>query len=228
MFRSGSTLAEHLLTADVTVASGGEMDVLTSLIRSSLSPFPAALRSTPAERLAAISRDYQSQLARVFPAARWVTDKRMENFYYVGLIRSLFPHARIVHTTRDALDTCLSIYFLHLDPAIGYASDLQDIGHYYRLYRRLMRHWQELYGDGIFELNYDALVRDPAPTVQALFEYCGLTWSDELLDFAGRTGSIKTASVWQVREPLYRRSSGRAAAYAEELSSLKAELASEV
>jgi tetratricopeptide (TPR) repeat protein len=224
MFRSGSTLAEHLLAADARVAAAGELDLLPRLVQAHLSPFPAALSRLPPASLAPLAREYQGNLARLYPRAGWVTDKRPENFFYIGLIKTLFPHARIVHTTRDALDTCLSIYFLPLDPRLSYALDLQDIGHYFRQYRRLMAHWETLYREDIFDLSYDTLVRDPRVTAQQLFEFCGLPWQDTHLDFAARPASIKTASVWQVREGLYRRSSGRAGHYAAELAGLAAEL----
>jgi tetratricopeptide (TPR) repeat protein len=224
MFRSGSTLAEHLLAADGSVAAAGELDLLPRLVREHLAPFPAALSRVPVASLAALAREYRATLARLYPQAGWVTDKRPDNFFYIGLIKTLFPQARIVHTTRDALDTCLSIYFLPLDPRLSYALDLEDIGHYFRQYRRLMAHWEALYREDIFDLSYDTLVRDPRATAQRLFEFCGLPWQDTHLDFASRAASIKTASVWQIREGLYRRSSGRARHYAAELAGLAAEL----
>ncbi len=224
MFRSGSTLAEHLLAADARVAAAGELDLLPRLVQMHLMPFPAALSRTPGLKLVQLAQEYRDTLARLYPQAGWVTDKRPDNFFYIGLIKTLFPQARIVHTTRDALDTCLSIYFLPLDPQISYALELEDIGHYFRQYRRLMAHWQALYGEDIFDLSYDTLVREPRTTAQRLFEFCGLPWKDTHLEFATRAASIKTASVWQVREGLYRRSSGRARHYAEELAGLAAEL----
>jgi hypothetical protein len=125
-----------------------------------------------------------------------------------------------VHTTRNALDNCLSIYFLHLDQRMSYALDLMDIGHYHRQYRRLMRHWHALFGEELLEFNYDALVSDPQPAARRLLEFCGLPWDEAVLNFAGRAGSVRTASVWQVREPLYRHASGRARHYARELAAL--------
>ena len=83
----------------------------------------------------------------------------LDNFLYVGFIKRLFPDAKIVHTTRDPLDTCLSIFFLHLEQRMSYALNIRDIGHFYREYRRLMAHWNREFGGDIFEFNYDALVK---------------------------------------------------------------------
>jgi hypothetical protein len=157
----------------------------------------------------------------MFPGASRVTDKRPDNFLRIGLIKSLFPEARIVHTTRDPLDNCLSIFFLHLDHSMGYAFDLLDIGHYYRQYRRLMAHWQRCFGNDLFEINYDSFVHQPAVHAARLFEFLGLEWNDGYLSADSRTQAVKTASVWQVREPIYTRSSGRAAHYRAQLSDLR-------
>ena len=160
-------------------------------------------------------------LARLFPHGERVTDKRPDNFLYIGLIKSLFPDAKIVHTVRDPLDNCLSIYFLHLDHGMSYALDLADIAHYYAQYRRLMAHWKTLYGADIFDLDYDALVREPRPAIERLTQFCGLEWEEACLSFEQAARAVKTASVWQVRERLYQRSSGRWRNYAAHIAPLQ-------
>jgi len=225
MFRSGSTLTERLLAGSAGVVNGGELDLLPYLVHSMLAPFPISIASASDALLGQVAARYLGGIAALFPGAACVTDKWPENFINVGLIRTVFPQARIVHTTRDPLDTCLSIFFLHLNPQMSWALDLTDIGHYFRQYRRLMAHWQSIYGEAILEFNYDDLVRDPRTAVQRLLEFCGLEWNEACLDFSRRPGSVKTASVWQVREALYQRSSGRARHYAHELAELAAYLA---
>jgi tetratricopeptide (TPR) repeat protein len=220
LFRSGSTLAEQLLAAHPGLFAGGELDLLPRLA-SAITPFPQSLASISADRLASLAARYRDELQQLFPGATHVTDKRLDNFLLLGFIKSLFPHARIVHTTRDPLDNCLSIFFLHLDPAVSYAHELMDIGHYFRQYRRLMLHWQHRFGADLFELNYDSFVREPAAQAARLFEFLGLQWHDRYLSPDTREGAVKTASVWQVRESIYTRSSGRAANYRVELSGLR-------
>jgi tetratricopeptide (TPR) repeat protein len=224
MFRSGSTLAEQLLAQHPQVTAGGELDLLPQLVGSRLTPFPAALAAASAATLGELAAQYRAGLARLFPGAARVTDKRLDNWRYIGLIKRLFPEARIVHTTRDPLDTCLSIFFLHLDQRLGYALDLMDIGHYWKQYRRLMAHWSALYGEDLLEFNYDTLVSDPRPAVERLLAFCELGFEPACLTPGMRGGAVKTASVWQVREPLYRRSSGRARHYRRELAPLAAYL----
>ena len=140
---------------------------------------------------------------------RLLTDKRPDNFLHIGLIKTLFPGAKIVHTRRNPLDNLLSLYFLHLDPGMAYALDLADAAHWYGQYERLMAHWKALYPNDIFDLDYDQLVQEPKPVIEGLLGFLGLQWDGSLLDFHRGGTPVKTASVRQVREPLHPRSSGR-------------------
>ena len=225
MFRSGSTLAEQLLARHPSVTAGGELDLLPTLVETALTPYPAAAAGCDPDSIRSLAARYLDGLAQLFPGSAYVTDKRPDNFLHIGLIKRLFPDARIVHTTREPLDNCLSIFFLHLDQRMGYALDLLDTGHYYREYRRLMQHWQALYGEDLLEFSYDRLVADPRPAIERLLAFCGLPWDEACLAAAPPRGAVKTASVWQVREGLYRRSSGRSRHYARELAALAAYLA---
>src|SRR5882724_313871 len=220
MFRSGSTLLEQLLAGHPSITAGGELDFIPRAVNTVLAPFPDSFDSIPAEQLSRLAADYRAMLVERFPEAINVTDKRPDNFLYIGLIKALFPQAKIVHTVRDALDNCLSIYFLHLDPAMSYALDLMDIGHHYRQYVRLMSHWKRLFGADILDVSYDSLLRDPKPQLEQVLAFLGLDW-DEGCASVGPGRAVKTASVWQVREPLYTRSSGRSRHYAKQLEDLR-------
>jgi tetratricopeptide (TPR) repeat protein len=225
MFRSGSTLTEQLLAHCPGVAAGGELDFIPRLVAGELEPFPESMQRLSAADLNGLAARYRAELARLPGRPVHVIDKRPDNFLYLGFIKTLFPQARIVHTTRDPLDNCLSIYFLHLDQQMSYSLDLMDIGHYYREYRRLMSHWQRQFGADIHECNYDALVHEPLPTLEALCHFLGLEWRGQLPRPAPPNRAIKTASVWQARAPLYVTSSGRARNYRHQLSALRDYLA---
>lgn len=226
MFRSGSTLAERLLAAHPAVRAGGELGLIPGLVNGPLRPFPASMAAISADALARMARSYAEELRRRCAGAKYATDKRPDNFLYLGLIKKLFPQAKIVHTTREPLDNCLSVYFLHLDHGMSYALDLRDIGHYYRQYRRLMAHWRALYGKDVIDFDYDAFVRDPKPAAARLFEFLGLEWQDRYLELPAR-GAVRTASVWQVRESIYQRSSGRSRHYRTWMQELERELQEE-
>jgi tetratricopeptide (TPR) repeat protein len=225
MFRSGSTLVEQLLAGIPGVAAGGEIDFLPRFVNTEMMPFFDSMAALTADRLDSAATRYREELKRVSAQAEIVTDKRPDNFMHIGLIKALFPDAKIVHTVRNPLDNCLSIYFLHLEQQMSYGLDLNAIGHYYREYRRLMAHWKKEFGADIFDFDYDVLVDQPQKTLGELCAFLGLQWSGELPKVALHSGAIKTASVWQVREPLYKSSSGRAAHYGDELKDLREYLA---
>jgi hypothetical protein len=225
MFRSGSTLTEQILAAHPRVTPGGELELLPRMVATELSPFPERMPRVKAADMERLAAAYAGTVSRLFPEAELVTDKRPDNFLYVGLIKILFPKARIVHTRRQPLDNCLSVYFLHLNPEMSYALDLVDAGHYLRQERRLMAHWASLFGPDILDFSYDALVRDPEPSAARLLEFCGLEWSDACLRFHQLDNAVRTASVWQVRQPLHQRSSERWRNYERRLGPLREALA---
>jgi Tfp pilus assembly protein PilF len=222
MFRSGSTLVEQILASHSHVTAGGEIDLLPQMAAEHLGPL---LRQSPGPvdvaRLRPLSSRYLDGLAARFPGAYRITDKRPDNFLHIGLIKTLFPDARIVHTRRDPIDNCLSVFFLHLSHAMPYALDLLDTAHWYRQHQRLMAHWKSLYGEAILEVDYDNLVVDPKPSLEALLAHCGLAWEDACLSFHQTRSIVMTPSAWQVRQPLYARSSGRWRHYEHHLAPLR-------
>jgi hypothetical protein len=117
----------------------------------------------------------------------------------------------------------LSNWFLHLDQSMAYALDLEDAAHWYGQHQRLMAHWKTLYPD-ILTVDYDALVADPRPEIERILAFCGLDWDPAVMDFHKAGGAVRTASVWQIREPLYRKSSGRWRNYEAHLGGLRAAL----
>lgn len=208
MFRSGSTLVEQILAGHSSLAAAGELDLVPALVPT-IGDYPEAVAAASGRTLDAWREFYLAGMPPSDRGGRRVTDKRPDNFLHIGFIKTLFPDAKIVHTRRNRLDNLLSLYFLHLGPGMPYGLDLADADHWHRQYERLMAHWKSLYPDDIFDVDYDALVRDPKPLLNRLTDFLGLEWDESLLDFHRREGAVKTASVWQVREPLHARSSGR-------------------
>ena len=224
MFRSGSTLIEQMLARHSAVTAGGELEFLPAVVAEQLQPYPQSLVGLGAEQLDALRADYLGQLRCLFPGAALVTDKRPDNFLHIGLIKTLFPGARIIHTVRDPLDNILSAYFLYFSESVAYSERLDDIAHYYAQYRRLMDHWRTLYGDGMFAVDYDQLVADPRSVLTPLLDFLGLDWEESCLDQNSAESAVRTASVWQVRRPLHRKSSGRWRNYAQELEGVRIKL----
>lgn len=219
MFRSGSTLVEQILAGHSGIAAAGELELLPR-IAAEIAGYPEALASADDARIRSWREAYLAGTSRFARDGALVTDKRPDNFLHVGLIKALFPNAKIVHTRRNRLDNLVSLYFLHLDPEIAYALDLRDAAHWYGQYERLMAHWKALYPDDIFDVDYDELVRSPEPLLKELVAFLGLEWESGLLDLERRERPVRTASVWQVRRPLHARSSGRWRNYRDQLKPL--------
>jgi tetratricopeptide (TPR) repeat protein len=208
MFRSGSTLVEQILAGHSRIQGGGELEFIPELVRR-IADYPSAVATADETTVGNWRRFYLDGLARIAREGALITDKRPDNFVHIGLIKTLFPGAKIVHTRRNRLDNLLSLYFLHLDPHMAYALDLDDAAHWYGQYERLTAHWKALYPNDIFDVDYDELVRSPEKVVKGLLKFLGLGWEQSVLDFDRMQRPVKTASVWQVREPLHARSSGR-------------------
>ena len=220
MFRSGSTLVERILGSHPQVTAGGEIDLLPGLVRQRFGPAPQVFTPLDSATLRQWRDAYLQGCASLFPGADCLTDKRPDNFLNIGLIKQLFPDALIVHTRRQPLDNCLSIFFLHLAHSMPHALDLLDTAHWYRQYQRLMTHWKTVYGDDIHDVDYDDLVSNPRSVIEALLAHCRLPWSDRCELFHEAGGVVSTPSGWQVRRPLYTRSSGRWRNYAHRLGAL--------
>jgi hypothetical protein len=146
-----------------------------------------------------------------------VTDKLPGNFLILGLIRTFFPKARIIHCSRDPLDTCLSCYFTHFDAAQPYAYDLTELGEYHQLYQQMIGSQASIVDEhSMLDVKYEELVRDFETGARRLVEFCGLDWDLRCLDFM---------SLYQVRQAPYQRSIGRWKHYASHLGPLEKALA---
>jgi hypothetical protein len=143
------------------------------------------------------------------PEAARITDKMPSNFRFIGFIRMALPNARIIHTRRDPLDTCISC-FSRLFGKKSFTSDLGTLGRYYRSYETLMSHWRDvLPPEAMLEVQYEELVSDFENQARRLVAYCGLDWDERCLAFHKTKRPVRTASVTQVRQPIFASSVGR-------------------
>ena len=220
MFRSGSTLMEQILAAHPAITAGGEIDYF----QRKASPFPEVVLGMDKDQLQTLGRGYNTLLEQLFPGADRVSNKRPDNFLYLGLIRALFPNARIIQTRRHPLDNCLSLFFQPLDTSLAYANSLQDAGHYYLQYCRVMSHWQPLLDENLLTVDYEELVSAPRETIATVLGFLQLDWQEQCLMFHEVDNRVRTASAHQVRQPMYQHASGRWQHYTGALASLHDEL----
>lgn len=216
MLRSGTSLAEQILASHPEVSGAGELAFWSARLATLLPRTPDDTSLAPdTEELAQAGQDYLDHLHTMSPGAARVIDKLPTNFLALGLISVALPGARIIHMRRHPIDTCLSIYFQHFEAINTYTHDLEDLAHYYRQYRRLMRHWRAaLPRDAMLEVPYEELVADPAGWTRGLLEFLELPWDPRCLDFQRTQRPVVTASKWQVRQPITAGSIGRWRRYA--------------
>ncbi|MFC0444295.1 tetratricopeptide repeat-containing sulfotransferase family protein [Pseudidiomarina halophila] len=210
MFRSGSTLVEQMLGAHTEIVSGGELEFFPRLWRrietQGLSGF---LQQQSNAELAQLGSDYLNFVRERLGEVSYFTDKRPDTIWLLGLIKQVLPQAKFIVTRRQPLDNALSVYFTRLGPAMSYANRFEDILAFMEMERELLAHWQTVFGDHLQVVDYDDLVVDPERELGAVLRGLGLDWQEQCLDFHQRANSVRTASVWQVRQPLYQSSSGR-------------------
>ncbi len=227
MPRSGTTLVEQIISSHSLVYGAGE---LTALARVELElekmlddkgGFPDSIEQLDDKQLSEMSNDYLSRLPDVPAGTLRITDKLPGNYLRIGLIKILFPNARIIHCVRNPLDTCLSIFTNYFADGYKYGYDLEELGKYYLDYERLMQHWNSLFQEGIYQVQYEELVADQRAISQQLIDYLGLDWEPRCLDFHENKRAVKTASNVQVRQPLYKNSIGKWKNFAGQLQPLK-------
>jgi tetratricopeptide (TPR) repeat protein len=226
MPRSGSTLVEQILASHPEIGAAGEVMLLPrqaeALGRGEIAlPYPASALTAPAEVFAEAGDRYRRQLRARVPRGRLVTDKLPVNFLHVGLIRMMLPGAHVIHTRRDPADTCLSCFAQAFTKGLPYTNDLGELGRYYRAYAELMDHWRAVLPEAfVLDVDYQTLVGDFEQQVRRMLDFCGLAWDPACLDFHQLQRPVLTASLAQVRRPIYPDSIGRAARYGERLRPL--------
>ncbi|MGB5279418.1 MAG: sulfotransferase [Gammaproteobacteria bacterium] len=228
MPRSGTTLVEQILASHPEIHAAGELNHIEKLAASMSAntghdlSYPKTLNQFNKADIQSIA-DTQEKLINALAVnnASRVTDKMPVNFLHLGLIALLFPKAHIIHCRRNPLDTCLSCYFQNFSGNHAYASDLTNLGHYYREYERLMLHWSSVLPVKIHHVSYERLVSEPKISSRKMLGYLDLEWHEACLHFHRTQRNIHTASVVQVRQPLYSTSVGRWRHYDKYIHSLK-------
>ncbi len=212
MPRSGTTLIEQILASHSQVYGAGELADLPRLIGEQFGPldspeFGAAVRQAEPYDFEHLGADFVASLRHHSSQAKFITDKSPSNFLYIGFIRLSLPNAKIIHSMRDPVDTCLSLFKSFFTSSEHYhAYDLREIAGYYRLYRDLMTHWRGLFPDFIQDMRYEDVVAEQEASTRRILSYCDLDWEDACLAFYETERSINTLSMTQVRKPMYQTS----------------------
>ena len=228
--RSGTSLIEQILASHSQVHGAGELD----LARRDTEAFPIfsnrpqspqfSLADLNADIVRQVAGRHEARLVELGAGAARVVDKMPDNYLYLGLLAILFPSATFIHTRRDLRDVAVSCWITQFY-SIRWTSNQQDMVHRFKQYLRLMDHWRTVLPAPLHEVDYEETVNDLEAVARRLVAACGLDWEPACLDFHKTRRPVATASLAQVRQPIYKQSVARWKNYEHELGDLFSALA---
>lgn len=228
MPRSGTTLIEQILASHSSVFGAGELNDIKMIagqahsLSSIKAAYPEYLSGLNSAALLRMASEYLKRVQNMAGDDRItrIIDKHPLNFQFVSMIFSMFPHARIIHTIRDPLDTCLSCFFQNFTKGQDYSFDLSTLGHFYNDYQRLMEHWESVYPGRICHVKYETVLAQQESETRRMLDFLGLDFEASCIDFHKTQRKVSTASFMQVRQPIYKTSQNRWMNYRNELREL--------
>ncbi len=224
--RSGTTLIEQVLASHSRVHGAGELPlaqrsfVAIPGMMGHAGPPVKCIPHLDAKTIGNLAEQHLGWLrARDGGGAERVVDKMPDNYMHVGLLATLFPSATFIHCRRDLRDVAVSCWMTDFG-MIRWANEPEQIAVRFGQYRRLMNHWRAVLRASIHEVDYAETVTDLEAVARRLVTACGLEWQPACLEFHRTRRPIRTASLAQVRQPIYRTSVSRWKNYEHELAEL--------
>ena len=234
MPRSGTSLVEQIIASHPAVHGAGELELAYEMVLSAIRQYPSNIPGNGGgghypDCLASLSQPQIDQLGAEYlwglvplspPNAVRVSNKMPLNFTHHGRLQKALPGARIIYVKRNPLDTCLSCFMTDFNVGNEFKYSLPHLAHFYKLHEKIMTHWKQTLRLPLLEVNYEDLVKNQLPESQRLIAFLGLPWDEKCATFHQTKRTVATASVQQVREPIYDRSIDRWKHYAPWLTDL--------
>ena len=209
MPRSGTTLIEQILSSHPDIHGAGELKFLSRIIEEN-GGMPGGIKDVLPEKLRAMAGGYIAKVAPLSHGKLYVVDKMPANFMHAGLIHMMLPNAKIIHSRRDPVDTCLSCYSKLFGGEQSFTYNQAELGQFHRDYQKLMAHWRAVLPSSNFlEVDYEQVVEDIETQARRMLDFIGVPWNSDCLAFYETKRPVRTASVNQVRKPVYKSSAGR-------------------
>ncbi len=217
MPRSGTTLIEQIISSHKDVCGAGELSYLEDSIKNLINFQPnksekfwkklTDFNEFNYDKLKLLQSEYIDKLNAHNYKEEVITDKAPLNFRWIGFIKSIFPNSKIIHCNRDGMDTCYSNFKNAFSGrSLGFCYNLDKLGNYYNFYKDLMSFWKEKFKDEIYDLSYEKLINDNKEEIKKLLDFCELEWDENCLNHHENKKVVATASLAQVRSPVYKSS----------------------
>ena len=211
MPRSGTTLIEQIISSHNQVLATSENNYLSSFIKDNyLDGFVLSSKKILKDLYSKENffQDYVFKSISEYNFKSQVyTDKSVQNFFWLGFIKVFFPNSKIIITDRNSKDVCLSIFKINFKNGfMNFSYNQKDIANFYNLYLELTNYWKKLFPNDIYVAKYENLIKDPEIETRKLIDFCELEWDSNCLRHDKNRSAIKTASVSQARQPIYKSS----------------------
>ena len=212
MPRSGTSLLEQIITSHSKVYGGGELPILSNLIKENLIEKHKIQESSVLnlfndnKRIQSISSEYSNYINYFNFNEEFITDKAPLNFRWIGFIKIFFPNAKIIHCKRDPKNNCLSLYKNFFVAGLNFSYSEKDLVKYYKAYLNIMNFWNSKKDIEILNINYEDLINDKEGQIKTILKHCNLEWEENCLNFHKNKNPIKTMSTAQARKPIYKTS----------------------
>ena len=208
MPRSGTTLVEQILSSHNDVYGAGELNYIYKIVEENIfNQGEIKLKDITIKDLQNYQNQYLEYIKKHSSKKKFFVDKALLNFKWIGLIVNIFPNCKIINCLRDPLDTCISNYKNTFGSSrLDFCYDLENLGIYYNLYDDIMSHWNKLYPNKIINFKYEELIENPEDKTKKLLEFCNLKWDENCLNFFKNKRAVATASLVQIRNPIYKTS----------------------
>jgi len=201
--RCGSTLLEKIIASNSKkIQIGEETEILLNFVKQEQILKQRNIHSSTYEFRKKIIDEYEKKGILLKEKDLIFTDKSLENFYFIGFIKEIFPEAKIINCKRDALSSIMSILKNNLID-LSWAHDLDNIFEYIDVYYNMLEYYKNIFPDFIYEIEYETLVANPESEIKKLLKFCDLPWDKRCLEFYNRKDIVsKTSSNIQIRKPI--------------------------
>jgi hypothetical protein len=165
--------------------------------------YPEILAQLSPEKRHELGESYLNSTRLQRRGKAFFIDKMPNNFLHIGLIQLILPNAKIIDARRHPMAGCFSAYKQLFAQGQAFTYELNDLGHYYRHYVKVMDHWDRVLPGRVLRVHYEEMVAAPEVQIRRLLNHCGLSFEPQCLKFYETERAVRTPSSEQVRQPIY-------------------------